>query len=232
MLRKLMLAAVSASLILGVLAIPATAVDSTASALGINAIPGTKIDVCANGKVVVSGLRYSRAHRRKMIEPISQTWKIRKAAAVRCTGKRLAKFTYTFKADTKYTIVYWRPRSEVRVRVYVNAPNTLGPDEASMTFRHMARAGAIDVLAWQLVPAPTANKTGPTVAGLRRGHFSPPIVVLERYTFASAFPVKPTRRWSAEQAARNLDGGRAYQVVFMGTARKNMKLKFYAWPNV
>ena len=78
---------------------------------------------------------------------------------------------------------------------------------------------------------PAAAKLGPTFSGLRRGYSAPPIVMHDRFTVVSVFPSRATRKWSSESASKTLAGGRAYQVVFMGTTRANMKLKFYAWPN-
>ncbi len=231
MLRKLVLAAVGATLALGILAVPASAAPEPARALEINAIPGTAIDICAGGKEYLSNFRYGKSARRDTIVPGPTTWKIKKAAPGKCTGKRLATFSFDFAEGATYTIVYSMPKSVVKMRIYQNKPVALAADEAAVKVVHAAKANAIDVWLWQAVPAPAAIKLGPTVDTLRKGNVSKDIVVKERYTVASVFPTAVSRKWSSESTARNLDAGWGYQLVFMGDTRKNMRLKFYRWPD-
>ncbi len=227
MLRKLVLAVVSAVLVLGVLAVPASA-SPPPGALEINAIPGTRIDICSGGKEVLSNLKYGRASRWDSIEPATQTWSVRKAALGKCKGKRLARFTYTFEWGSTYTIIYWRPKGVVKVKIYKNDDVPKLPGESSLRMHHAAKAGSIDMWAWQKVPAVAAANPGPTIDGLKKGTSSPGFAVPERDSLVIVVPERRTSRWSAASGGKLLNAGIDYQVVFMGSTQKNMRVRIYA----
>jgi hypothetical protein len=226
MLRKLILAAMGTSLLLGVFAVPASAV-SPPEALEVNAIPGTKIEICSGG-VEHLNLRYGRAADWGPDGDVVTRWTIRKAAPGTCKGKKLARFAYTFEDGTNYTVVYRKPRKGVKMSVFENETG-VAVGQATMTIRHVARAKASDFWVWQKVPTVAGvPDDGPTVRGLGRGKSSLVFDVDLRDTMVAAFPVKAQRRWKSAFGSRTIQPGTAYQVIFMGNKQSNMKIKLFA----
>jgi len=225
MLRKLILAAMGTSLLLGVFAVPASAV-SPPEALEVNAIPGTRIEICSGG-VEHLNLKYGRAADWGPDAGVSR-WTIRKSAPGTCKGKKLARLSYTFEDGNNYTVVYWKPARGIKMSVFKN-DTSVAADQATMTIRHVAQVKASDFWVWQKVPTVAGvPDDGPTVWGLGRRKSSLVFDVDPRDTMVAAFPVKALRRWNSAFGSRRIQPDAAYQAIFMGNKQSNMKVRIWA----
>lgn len=225
MIRRIPLAVAGAIAILAASAAPTTGALPPPTGLEINAIPGTRIDICSKGVERRSNLRWTRGAAWDPIRPLTATWSVRKAKAGTCTGKRLARFTYTFEPGRSYVIVYWKPKDVVKMQVHdVTAPPT-EPGRSSLRVIHAAKAGPIDVWFWQKVPAPADLL--PTIDYIKKGHAAAPMDVPAYETVVSVLPDGKAVKWDIAGGAHDLAPDTAYQVVFMGSTARNMTVEFF-----
>jgi hypothetical protein len=230
MFRKLLLIVSGLTLALGVFTAPTAAVDPTAKVIFVNAIPGVKVDLCSGGEERVSGLKYGRAAYENPPADELLWFQIRVAKPGKCKGKKLYGGSVTWVDGGNYTQVFWKPGAKVKVRTFENDVSLPAPDGDSMVIRHTAKAAATDFWVWQSVVG--TSDTGPTVPGLKRSQQSRLFAVSSRPTIIQAYPVKRTKAWRYKSAFRNLQPGKAYQAILMGTRQKNMKLKVFGQPGV
>jgi hypothetical protein len=225
-LRKLILAAMGTSLLLGVFAVPASAV-SPPEVLEVNAIPDTRIEICSGG-VEHLNLKYGRAVDWDPDGGVVTRWTIRKFAPGTCKGKKLGRFAYSFENGRNYTVAYWKPARGIRMSVFKN-DKTISVGNATMTIRHVAQAKASDFWIWQKLPTIAGiPDEGPTITALGRGKSSPHFIAQSWDTMVAAFPVKSQRRWNSAFGNKRLQPDTAYQAIFMGNKQSNMKIKIWA----
>ena len=116
--RSLLIAATTAALTIGALAVPASAANPNVAFL--NGIPGKTVDVCVGNQEVKSNLKYGKSAVRTVADG-SRTIRFRQARAGTCNGTTLAQRTFDFLEDGDYTVVGTK-NSPNKVVVFDNTP--------------------------------------------------------------------------------------------------------------
>lgn len=231
MKQKLLLSVVGMTLLLGVFAGPATALDPAPSrVLLINGLPA-RVDICFGRTEAVSNLRYGRAVLWEELPPGAYRFVIRAARVGRCTGSRLGIVTRTIGEGGNYSLVIWRPNRVLRIRQFENT-TAVPADKSTITMRHVARGPSqIDVWLWEHVKV-AATDDGPTIDNLRRGASSPPIAVRPGQYYVDSYPARRTRRFGWEGYWGVTEVGLAVELYQIGTTKRNSRIVAFAQPGV
>jgi len=223
MLKKLLLGISATALVLGVLAVPASAADPTADASWLNGLT-RKVDVCIGGARVGPRLKYGQVAWMNDVPPGTYTFKVRAAARVKCRGQKLASLTPTFVEGGNSTLVVWKPYSTIKVKVFNNDLSLPGAGKSTVTVRHMARRpGAVDVWMWAGVKAAEADFS-PTVKGLKKGHSSAAVTVPAGQILMDVYATKRTRYFSWEGYWGYAEPDTASHAYLIGAKKSNFKV--------
>jgi hypothetical protein len=235
MLRKMMLMASTGLLMLGLLAVPAQAVEP-AFVMDLNGIPGVKLELCVGGSEIVHGLGFGRYDLKRSVAAGPSTVVVRSASTGDCKGTKLFAAAINLEAGKSYTIVYWKPGKAYEARLFTDDLALPAADAATLTMRHLANTGAIDVWVWQQVMQTSADPDPfpPTFNDLAKRAAMPkapapplPLAVppsAGQQTLLEAFPTAKDAGWTYEYLWTKVYAGGAYQAYLLGNARSNYRI--------
>jgi hypothetical protein len=223
MLKKLLLAVSAMALVLGVFALPVSAVDTDADVSWLNGLT-RKVDICIGSTRIGPRLKYGKVLWLDNVPAGTYAFKVRAAARVKCRGQKLASVTPTFTGGGNHTLVIWKPYSTVKVKLFDNDLSVPAAGKSTVTVRHTARRpGAIDVWMWAGVKAAEADFS-PTVKGLKKGQSSAAVTVPAGQIFMDVYATKTTRYFSWEGYWGYAEPDTASHAYLIGAKKSNFKI--------
>jgi hypothetical protein len=224
MFRNIGLIASGALLLLGSLAMPVAAQED-AWVRFLNAVPDKRIDLCVVGVgEVVSGLRFGRASDPQDAGPGNWTVQARVATKGTCKGAKLATRQVVIEPDANYSVVVWRPKDAVAIKVFKNDVALPEAGAVTLVMRHMARAGTIDAWVWKHVRPAADDYFVPTFDDLAKARSSSKVVLSEGQVLIEAFPSAKSAPWDYEFLWQYIFAGGAYEAYLIGTGRSNYQV--------
>jgi hypothetical protein len=222
--RRLVPAIFSVAILVGVAAPPVVAQQADPILTALNGLPGQRMEVClvsgATKTEIVSSIRYGRFSTEDVVPAGTYTVQGRAYATGTCKGKLLASTTALLEADANYTVVFWKPASSIRAKLFRNDAVLPAGAESTLVLRHMAKAEPIDAWVW-LHARPAA--LDPTFKDLPKGTSSSAVALRDGQVFLEAYLVyqKRARKYELWQDA---DSGYAYQAYLIGTSPTSFRL--------
>jgi hypothetical protein len=220
-MRRLLLAVVTAILVVGALAPGSAAAATRTRVFYLHGIPDVPIDVCLRGEEVASKLVYGRF----LMDLVpSDTYRLRVFAADQrtCRGEKLIDTQVRLRPGGNTTLVFGVYGGEPGVRRFQNDISVPSLDVSTVTMRHAARAPAVD---GSIKGAPTSiSAAGPDCRGLTVGQSCGPVTVTPRSTQFLMRRVSDDRVLA--RVTESVAPGRAYQVYLLGTRARNYLVAF------
>jgi hypothetical protein len=229
--RKLILAAASAALALGTLAVPASANGADyATVFVAHGIPGAVVDVCVGGDEVRSNFKYGRKFKLFPVPEGESRIRVFLADKRTCKGTKVIDEDVLLQGGRNYTAVAWLKKGQPALKIF-ETDIGLAPGNASVTVRHVAKAPAVHVyLARALSPAGAdPGPFGPTIANLTRGSSAGPLEVAPAvYAWWVALLGDPMPVIGPDTGPLYPEG--AYQILAVGTKAQNYRFIVIAQP--
>jgi hypothetical protein len=222
-MRRLLLVAATAILVVGALAPGGAAAATRTRVFQVQGLPDVAVDVCLGRQEVISKFVYGRF---MMGLVTSDTYRLRVFVADQqtCRGEKLIDTQVTLRPGANTTLVYGIFGGAPGVRRFKNDITLPSPDVSTVTMRHAARAPAVD--GYVKGAETSVIVAGPACPDLTVGRSCGPIPMPVR---ATQFVVKRASDGRVlARATETVEPGRAYQVYLLGTRAKNYLIA-YIW---
>jgi hypothetical protein len=213
-IRRIGLAVATAALAVSAFAGSVSAVTpAPATVVVAHGIPGAVVDVCVNGKEVKDSFRYGQQFKASLPAG-SYTVRVWAHSSRGCHGTLLITKQITLTSGLNATAVARIVASKPALTVFVNDLTGTSATQATITVRHAASAGTVDV--W------LNGGAAPAVAGLARGASAGPVALdagVYSWWVSAVGAYKPV----IGPAVAKLGAGHAYQILAVGTNAHNFR---------
>jgi len=213
--RILAIAGIGSALLLGSLAVPASAAVFPTRINVVQGIPGKTLDVCIDNKEVRSKAKYGSVTKADVVAG-THTIKLKKVAPGRCKGKTLRKFTFVIPDGIDATVVATH-KSPSKWMLYYN-PQSTSVDTSYYSFTNAADIGKVGITA--LFGGFTPSESAWI---WQKGERRVPLTTNAGNTLHYAALKIGGSRFLGGQRVQNFAAGKHYDFILLGTSKKNTR---------